>query len=45
MTAMWYGKRHYEYEVDRYYRTDRMANLKDKPAHHFSNRGGVLVEK
>jgi hypothetical protein len=26
-------------------RTDRMENLKDKQPHHFSNRGGVLIEK
>jgi hypothetical protein len=26
-------------------RWDRMENLKDKPAYHYSNRGGVLIEK
>jgi hypothetical protein len=37
--------RRYEVESARYMRTDRLENLKDKPAHHFSNRGGVLFEK
>lgn len=26
-------------------RTERMQDIKDLPAHHFSNRGGVLIQK
>lgn len=33
------------FEQDRWQRWDRMENLKDMPAHHFNNRGGVLIRK
>jgi hypothetical protein len=33
------------YELDRMQRWDRLENLKDMPAHHFNNRGGVLIRK
>ena len=32
-------------ESDRLSMWDRRENLASKPAHHFSNRGGVLFEK
>lgn len=40
-----YVRNRFETEQLRWFRWDRMENLKDKPAHHFSNRGGVLFEK
>ena len=33
------------YEKDRWMMWQRKENIKDMPAHHFSNRGGVLLEK
>lgn len=35
----------YDIEKARALRTERMDKLKDLPAHHFSNRGGIVVEK
>ena len=32
-------------EMDRMMRNERLTNLKDMPAHHFNNRGGVLIRK
>jgi hypothetical protein len=26
-------------------RTERLGDIKDLPAHHFNNRGGVLIKK
>ena len=44
MGAIYAGKK-YEVERDRLRMWDRVDNLKNKEAHHFSNRGGVLFEK
>lgn len=35
----------YNVEVERRNRTIRMGHLENLPAHHFSNRGGVVIEK
>lgn len=35
----------YDVEKSRALRTERMSKLKDLPEHHFSNRGGILIEK
>lgn len=40
-----YAYRRYFVEVDRARRTARMEGFKDMPAHHFHNRGGVIVLK
>ena len=40
-----YAAKKYEYERDRYRMYERKEHIKDMPAHHFSNRGGVLMEK
>jgi hypothetical protein len=45
MTGVWFVQRKYSIEANRWMRWDRMENLKDKPAYHYSNRGGVLIEK
>ena len=44
-TALCYIGKKIPYEMDRMQRDDRMSNLKDMPAHHFNNRGGVLIRK
>lgn len=41
---MWSYKR-YHVEKDRCQRTERMGNIENLPGHHFSNRGGVLIQK
>ena len=38
-----YGSKKYVYERDRARRTERLGNIENLPAHHFNNRGGVLV--
>ena len=40
-----YGSKKYYYEVDRMQRTERIDKIEELPAHHFHNRGGVLVKK
>lgn len=40
-----YLKKKWEYESDRWMQYQRRQNLENMPAHHFSNRGGVLMEK
>lgn len=42
---MTYANRKYYYERDRMTRTERIGNIENLPAHHFNNRGGVLVQK
>lgn len=41
---MWLKNRYY-IEQERMRRWERMGNLEDAPAHHFNNRGGVLIKK
>ena len=43
--AALYLRDRYYCEVARMARWDRMQNLENLPAHHFNNRGGVLVKK
>lgn len=38
-------KARYAVEKDRYRMWDRKENLENMPAHHFHNRGGVLIKK
>ena len=45
MSALMFGHSRYQVEVERRRRWDRMGNLEKMPAHHFNNRGGVLVKK
>jgi len=45
MLAGFYAKNRYQLEVDRWSHWERKDNLEDMPAHHFNNRGGVLVKK
>ena len=40
-----YAKNRWEVETARWQRWERMQNLENAPAHHFNNRGGVLVKK
>ena len=40
-----YLRDRYYCEINRMARWDRMQNLENLPAHHFNNRGGVLVKK
>jgi hypothetical protein len=40
-----YGSYKWMYEVDRWHMWNRRENIKGLPAHHFINRGGVLLEK
>jgi len=40
-----YASKKLVFEQDRWARWERMENLKDMPAHHFNNRGGVLIRK
>jgi hypothetical protein len=40
-----YGKARFQVEMDRYTMWNRMQNLAEMPAHHFHNRGGVLIRK
>lgn len=42
--ALYVGKK-IPYEIARWRRNDRMSNIQEAPAHHFNNRGGVLVKK
>ena len=32
-------------EIDRWHMWNRRENLSEMPAHHFHNRGGVLIKK
>ena len=43
--ALTYIKSKVEVERRRQHRIDRMANIENMPAHHFVNRGGVLIKK
>lgn len=45
MGAAAYAKNRYHCEVERARRTERLGNIENLPAHHFNNRGGVLVKK
>eukprot|EP00349_Pseudokeronopsis_sp_Brazil_P000193 CAMPEP_0202958846 /NCGR_PEP_ID=MMETSP1396-20130829/3125_1 /ASSEMBLY_ACC=CAM_ASM_000872 /TAXON_ID= /ORGANISM="Pseudokeronopsis sp., Strain Brazil" /LENGTH=89 /DNA_ID=CAMNT_0049677135 /DNA_START=740 /DNA_END=1009 /DNA_ORIENTATION=- len=45
MMAGAYLKRRYQIECDRWMQWDRKENIYEKQAFHFSNRGGVLMEK
>ena len=45
MMAGTYLYRRWSVEVDRSRRTDRMNGCPSTPAHHFVNRGGVVVKK
>ena len=45
MMGAMYLKNRFECEKARMNRWDRMENLESMPAHHFNNRGGVLVRK
>ena len=45
MFAGLYAKNRMELEKARMQRWDRMENIENMPAHHFNNRGGVLVRK
>lgn len=40
-----YAVKKYSVEVNRAHRTARLRDLEDMPAHHFNNRGGVLLKK
>ena len=40
-----YAYRRYFVEKDRMMRTERREKIQDFPAHHYSNRGGVLILK
>ena len=40
-----YIKARFIVERDRYHMWNRRENLSDMPAHHFHNRGGVLIRK
>ena len=40
-----YAKNKWACETSRWTRYDRMENLENMPAHHFNNRGGVLIKK
>ena len=40
-----YAKRRFYVEQMRYQRWERMESLEDAPAHHYNNRGGVLIKK
>jgi hypothetical protein len=40
-----YGHKRFYTEMDRLQRWDRLENIEELPAHHFSNRGGVLIKK
>mmetsp|Transcript_5858 Transcript_5858/g.5291 ORF Transcript_5858/g.5291 Transcript_5858/m.5291 type:complete len:193 (+) Transcript_5858:18-596(+) len=40
-----YTKSKYEVEKDRWAQWKRKEHIQDLPAHHFSNRGGILLEK
>lgn len=42
---MGYGSDKFAAEVDRWRRWERMLNIENLPAHHFHNRGGVLIKK
>ena len=43
--ALTYVKAKAEVERRRLHRLDRMSNIEKMPAHHFVNRGGVLIKK
>ncbi len=40
-----YANAKYKVEKQRWTRWNRLEFLKDMPAHHFNNRGGVLIKK
>ena len=43
--AFIYAKKRYYVETMRWQRWERLENLESAPAHHYNNRGGVLVKK
>ena len=43
--ALVYGSYRYTYEKNRWTMWTRREHIKDLPAHHYINRGGVLLEK
>lgn len=45
IASFFYVMKKITFEKDRWWRWERMENLSDMPAHHFNNRGGVLVRK
>ena len=45
MALVTYGWKRWQVEVDRARMTQRMEGYKTLPAHHFHNRGGVVVLK
>ena len=45
MGLLTYASKKYYYERDRLRRTERIGNIENLPAHHFNNRGGVLIQK
>lgn len=45
MFGFMFVKARYAVEKDRYRMWNRKQNLESMPAHHFHNRGGVLIKK
>ena len=45
MVAFFYAKRRLQLEKDRFRMWDRVDGSPTTPAHHFANRGGVLLKK
>ena len=45
ITFLTYAHKKFYVESDRMQRYDRMENIEKLPAHHYSNRGGVLIRK
>lgn len=45
MAFLAYANKKYYYERDRMRRTERLGKIEELPAHHFNNRGGVLIKK
>jgi len=45
MVGAMYAHNKYHCEKARWIRWERMQNLENMPAHHFNNRGGVLIRK
>jgi hypothetical protein len=40
-----YAKNRYQVEIDRWHMWARKESLEEMPAHHFHNRGGILIKK
>ena len=45
LIGLMYAKQRWYVEQMRAVRTERLGSIEDLPAHHFNNRGGVLVKK